>query len=132
MKVSISLKNSELKLPNINSLKKLLSKYFIFFLLIFSFSIPAQKSNDLKTPPKNKDAKEAEKSKREIRKEERKEWKERRKLEKEEQKMIKAYHKRIQTKTVLKRMKKSKQKAQMNNENKREFFLKRWFSKKKR
>ena len=83
---------------------------------------------DSKPQTKNK----SEKSKTELRREERKEWKERRKQEKEEQKAIKAYHKRIQTKTVLKRMKRSKHTAIMNNENKREFFLIRWFAKKKK
>jgi hypothetical protein len=39
---------------------------------------------------------------------------------------------KIQTKAVQKRMKESKRKAKRHNENKREFFLKRWFTKKHR
>lgn len=78
-----------------------------------------------------KPSKDVVKSKREIRKEERKESKERRKREKEERKAIKAYHKRLQTKQVYKRMKKSRKKATFYNEHKREFFLVRWFKKKK-
>ena len=46
-------------------------------------------------------------------------------------KIIKKYQK-IQTKEVRKRMKKSKRKANRINENKREFFLTRWFRPKHR
>jgi hypothetical protein len=66
-----------------------------------------------------------------IRKQRRKESREKRKLEKEERKKIKEHHKRIQTKNVQKRMKKSRKAAMRSNENRREFFLKRWFTKKK-
>lgn len=110
-------------------MKSTFSKYFILIFVILTFSITAQQPPGNSTPA-SKDP--GEKTRREIRKQERKEWKERRKLEREEQKAIKAYHKRIQTKTVLKRMKRSKRTAIMNNENKREFFLKRWFTKKKK
>jgi hypothetical protein len=41
-------------------------------------------------------------------------------------------HEKLQTKEVRKRMKKSKQTAAANNAHKREFFLKRWFTKKHR
>ena len=66
-----------------------------------------------------------------IRKQRRKAAREKRKLEKEEQKKIKKHHKRIQTKKVQKRMKKSRKQSVRNNENRREFFLKRWFTKKR-
>lgn len=46
-------------------------------------------------------------------------------------KEVKAHHKKLQNKKVLKRMNKSKRKAKLNNEHKREFFLIRWFSKKR-
>ena len=65
-----------------------------------------------------------------IRKQKRKAAKERKKLEKEERKKIREHHKRIQTKDVQKRMKKSRKSALRNNDNKREFFMKRWFTKK--
>ena len=51
--------------------------------------------------------------------------------EKLEKKIIKKYQK-IQTKEVRKRMKQSKRKANRVNENRREFFLIRWFSPKHR
>lgn len=63
---------------------------------------------------------------------ERKEARERRRKERAERKAVKAYHKRLQTKKVRKRMKRSKHRATLNNENRREFFLKRWFQKKKK
>lgn len=67
-----------------------------------------------------------------IEREERKEAREKRKMGKLEKKMIKKHHKKLQDKKTYKKMKKSKKKAQMYNENKREFFLKRWFKNKKK
>lgn len=67
-----------------------------------------------------------------IEREERKEAREERKLRRLEKKMIKKHHKKLQDKNTYKRMKKSRKKAAMYNENKREFFLKRWFKNKKK
>lgn len=69
-------------------------------------------------------------SERKKRKAIRKEAQEQRRKERAERKAIKAYHKRLQTKTVRKRMKRNRAKAQRINDNKREFFLKRWFTRK--
>lgn len=69
-------------------------------------------------------------SERKKRKAARKEAREQRRKERAERKAIKAYHKRLQTKTVRKRMKRNRSKAQRINDNKREFFLKRWFARK--
>ena len=55
-------------------------------------------------------------------------WKEQRRNERAEKKKIKE-HSKIQSKKVRRRTKKDKQKAERVNQNKREFFLKRWFSK---
>lgn len=63
------------------------------------------------------------------RKEGRRVFKENRRIKRDEAKKIKQHHKRLQTKEVRKRMKKDKKKSQRIKENKREFFLKRWFSK---
>lgn len=71
-------------------------------------------------------------SERKLRKALRKESREKRRKERAERKAIKKYHKRLQTKKVRKRMKKSKHTATLHNENRREFFLKRWFKKKKK
>jgi hypothetical protein len=71
-------------------------------------------------------------SERKKRKAARKEAREQRRKERAERKAIKAYHKRLQTKTVRKRMKSNRSKSKRINENKREFFLKRWFAKKKK
>ena len=54
-----------------------------------------------------------------------------RKQKKIHDKEVKAYHKKLQTKKVRKQMKKDKRKAGLNNDRKQEFFLIRWFSKKK-
>lgn len=67
-----------------------------------------------------------------IEREKRKEEKEQRKLRRLEKKMIKNHHKKLQDKKTYKRMKKSRKKATMYNENKREFFLKRWFKNKRK
>jgi len=99
---------------------------YLLTLLLFCFTISVFSQDK---PPANK---KAEASKREIRKRERKEYKERKRKEKQERKAIKAHHKRLQTKAVRKRMKRSKKRATLHNENRREFFLKRWFKKKKK
>ena len=67
-----------------------------------------------------------------IEREERKEMHEERKFERLEKKVIRKHHKKLQDKKTYKRMKKSRQKANMYNENKREFFLKRWFKTKRK
>ncbi len=91
--------------------------------LLFVFDAAAQNRG---TGPKEPSAKEEIS----IRKQQRRQSREKRKLEKAEKKKIKEHHKKLQTKKVQKRMKKSRKKALRNNENKREFFLKRWFTKK--
>lgn len=80
------------------------------------------------TGPKEKSLKHEIKSNKRLRQEKR----EKRKMEKAEQKAIKKHHKRIQTKTVQKRMKASRKKSKRINNNEREFFLKRWFQKLRR
>jgi Ni/Co efflux regulator RcnB len=59
-------------------------------------------------------------------------WKENRKIEMEHKKMVKEHHKRIQTKGTRKRMKEEKRKSDRYRENKREFFIVRWFKNRKR
>jgi hypothetical protein len=72
------------------------------------------------------------KSERKVRRELRAEAKEKRRKERAEKKAIKEYHKRLQTKKVRKRMKTSRKTAIRNHDNKREFFVKRWFKKRKK
>jgi len=98
--------------------------YILFFLNFITFSYAQDKG----TGPKEKSFK----TERKLRKEERFEARERRRKERAEKKAIKAYHKRLQTKQVRKRMKRSKNKATLNNENRREFFIKRWLKKRKK
>lgn len=81
-----------------------------------------------KAGPVEKSFKEELKSDRQLRIEKR----EKRRQERAERKAIKNYHKRIQTKQVRKRMKRSRSIAIRNHDHKREFFIKRWFQKKKR
>lgn len=99
------------------------------FLLLFacSFVLPSF-SQEKGTGPREKTFKQELKTNRQLRKEAR----EKRKIRKAEKKAIKKYHKRLQTKQVRKRMKASRKSAIRHNDNKREFFLKRWFKGKKR
>lgn len=108
-------------------MKTYIFKYFFACFFIFSLVSFSQNPPEQKSPTKG-----AEQNKRAIRKAEKKEAKERRKIEREERKAIKAYHKRLQTKIVRKRMKKSRKKAIMNNEHRRESWIKRWFKKRKK
>src|SRR5687767_11570047 len=86
------------------------------------FLLPAY-SQEKGTGPKEKSFKQELKTNKQIRREAR----EKRKLERAEKKAVKKHHKRIQTKKVRKRMKESRKTAVRHNENKREFFIKRWF-----
>jgi hypothetical protein len=56
-----------------------------------------------------------------------KKWKEQRKMEKEHKKAVKQHHKRLQTKKTRKEMRKERRKGEKMRQNKREFFLVRWF-----
>jgi hypothetical protein len=80
------------------------------------------------TGPREKSFKQELKTNKQVRKEAR----EKRRMERAEKKAIKKYHKRLQTKQVRKRMKSSKRAGYLHNNNKKEFFLKRWFKSKKR
>ena len=101
-------------------LRFILSLVFVCFIQNTS---PAQESGG---PPK-KD--QTIKSKRKLRKADKKKWKEDRAAKRAEEKKIKAHHKRIQTKEVRKRMKRSKGKSQAIRANKREPLIKRLFNK---
>jgi hypothetical protein len=102
-------------------------KALIFFIFCAGVSLP-NFSQEKNAGPKEKSIK----SERKVRRELRKEAKEKRRKERAERKAIKKYHKRLQTKKVRKRMKASKKTAIRNNEHKRDFFIKRWFKKKKK
>jgi hypothetical protein len=95
----------------------------LFFVTGFLFPVFSQS-----TGPKEKSFKQELKSNKQMRREAR----EKRRLERAERKAVKKHHKRIQTKKVRKQMRESRKTAIRNNENKREFFLKRWFKRKKR
>jgi len=102
-----------------------LNKIFFLVLSIFSFAFSAVSQE---RGGKEKSIK----SERKVRKELRREAIEKRRKERAERKAIKKYHKRLQTSKVRKRMKASKKSATRYNQNKREFFIIRWFKKKKR
>jgi len=101
-------------------LRFILSLVFVCFI---QNTCPAQENGG---PPK-KD--QTIKSKRKLRKADKKKWKEDRAAKRAEEKKIKAHHKRIQTKEVRKRMKRSKGKSQAIRANKRESLIKRLFNK---
>ena len=100
---------------------------FIFTLLLQNVSIAQESGGKSEAPKKDQSFK----SKRKLRKADKKEWKEKRRNERAEKKKIRDYHKRIQTKDVRKRMKRSKGKAIRNNAHQREPFFKRLFQKKR-
>jgi hypothetical protein len=56
-----------------------------------------------------------------------KQWKQDRKKKHDKDKSLRSYQKRTQTKDTRKRMRNSRHQAELNNEHKREFFVKRWF-----
>ncbi|MEI8136068.1 MAG: hypothetical protein WCH21_01960 [Bacteroidota bacterium] len=101
-------------------------KIIIYLFLLLSF-LPYF-SQEKGTGPKEKSVS----SQSKILKKDRIEAREKRRKERAERKAIKKYHKRLQTKQVRKRMKKSKSRSVLNNENKREPFFKRLLKKKKR
>jgi hypothetical protein len=90
----------------------------IFFFPMFGFSQEAASKKEQQQEPKSSWAQ---------RREGKKQWKEQRKNDFEEKKKIKDHAKRLQTKKTLRRMKDDKNKAERNNANKKEFFLKRWY-----
>lgn len=104
---------------------KILKYFFAFFILSFVIVAHAQEN---KTDADKKGT--SLKSEREKRRSDKKKWKEERRRKRAEEKMIRDHHKRIQTKEVNKRMRRSQRKAKRINENRREFFLIRWFSRK--
>jgi hypothetical protein len=87
----------------------------LFFLPIIGISQEAPPPN--KAPASSKAQRKAAKQK----------WKEQRQIEREQKKAIKEHHKRLQTKSTLKRMNKNRMKGERMRDNKREFFLIRWF-----
>jgi hypothetical protein len=103
-------------------------KKIIYFTIIFCISFSTYSQEKKGTGPKEKSARSQLQSERNLRKEAR----ENRRKERAERKAIKAYHKRLQTKKVRKRMKRSKHKATLHNENRRDNFFKRLFKKKKK
>lgn len=95
-------------------------KSFISILIVLlPFISSAQEIGSQQALPKTKTERRMEKKK----------WQKERKLKFAEEKKLKN-HRKIQTKAVQKRMKKNKKKSERINENKREFFLQRWFSRK--
>lgn len=102
---------------------------FIFISALFiSFPCLSQEGGGKADVPKHE---KSFKSKRKLAKADRKAAREKRKEEKAEQKKIREHHKRIQTKEVRKRMKRSKGKAIRNNTHQREPFFQRLFQKKR-
>ena len=97
----------------------------LLLFIAFNFSIYSQEKG---TGPREKSIKMELKSNRKMRFEKR----ELRRKERAERKAIKAHHKKLQTKKVRKRMKQSRKAAMRHNDNRREFFITRWFKNKKR
>jgi len=103
----------------LKSIARKIALLFIVLMPVFSFS---QEAKTEKAPATTKAQRKKAKQK----------WKEDRKIEMEHKKMVKEHHKRLQTKETRKRMKQEKKKSDKYRENKREFFLVRWFKNRKR
>jgi hypothetical protein len=107
--------------------------YLRTIILLILLSVPVvnfAQNGDASSSTENQSSK-APAGSREQRREDRKKWKADRKKKHEEEKAIKEYQKRIQDKPTRKRMKETRHKAELSNEHKQEFFLKRWFTRKK-
>lgn len=100
----------------------------IFILAFFLKNVCIAQESKGGDPPKHE---KSIKSKRKLRKADKKKWKEERRNKRAEEKKIRNHHKRIQTKSVRKRMKGNKGKAIRNNAHQREPFFKRLFQKKR-
>jgi hypothetical protein len=98
-------------------------RFFLSFIVLCFLQIKCY-SQEGSSPPKKEQSL---KSKRKIRKADKKKWKEERAIKRAEEKNKEAYHKRVQTKAVYKRMKQSRAKSNSIRTNKRDPFYKRWF-----
>lgn len=110
-----------------DNLKRALKKSALIIFLLITVSIGNAQNSPSKPDVPKKD--QSIKSKRKQRQADKKEWKEERKRKKAEEKMIRDHHKRIQTKEVRKRMKRSKKTALRNHDHKRKPLFERIFSK---
>ncbi len=106
--------SSKIKIIDLKNLSKKIIVLFICFLPMVAV---CQETKTEKAPQTSKAQKKKAKQK----------WKEDRKMEMEHAKIVKQHHKRLQTKETRKRMKQEKKKSNKLRENKREFFLIRWF-----
>ena len=102
-------------------------KIILFLLFVFSVPVFSQTGGDSGAEKKNDVANAKAK-----RKKNKTEWKAKHKTERADKKAVKAHEKRLQTKNTRKRMRQDRHKAAMHNQNKREFFLVRWFKPKPR
>lgn len=100
---------------------------FLYAILFFTFISPYF-SQEKTNAPREKTFREELK----LNKKRKKEQREKKRVEKLQNKAIKKYHKRLQTKKVRKRMKQTKNKSNLYNDNKSEFFMIKWFKKKTR
>ena len=105
--------------------------YLFLFVALLVFGPRLQAQDAGSAAPATQQNKQAPLSKRAQYKKGRAEWKEQRRLERENKAKIKEHDKRIQTKKTRKQMRETRRKANLVNGNKREFFLIRWFKKKK-
>ena len=92
--------------------------FLAFLLPIFS---PAQNKATPKAPASSKVQRQLA----------RKKWKDERRIKRDGEKNIKEHHKRIQTKETRRKMRRDKAKSKQLHDNKKPFFLKSWFSKKR-
>lgn len=98
-------------------------KHIVFFCAVFFITASASAQELKVTFPRAKSFKEEQIAYKKARTEERQQ----RQYSREERKAVKAYHKKLQTKAVRKRMKQNRKKAERNHFNKKEPRILRWF-----
>ena len=110
-------------------IKQVMPKMLLMCLLWLPIHTIAQTSAPASKSSANASKKEEPKSSRAARREGRKQWWEQRRNERAEKKKVSDHAKKLQTKKVLKRMKKDRKIAERHTQNKRAPFYERWFKK---
>jgi hypothetical protein len=108
-----------------------MARYIRIVILILGFYLAAPVASRAQDGSTNTESSIATSGGRAQRRDARRKWKAERRKKHNSDKSLKNYKKRTQTKETRKRMKADLKKANLNNEHKREFFLKRWFNKKR-
>ncbi len=109
-----------------------IQKSLCIFLVLFLTALTPSFSQDGNNAEGGGDGPEKTETGKAARRKAKKEWKKQRKQEMSDAKAKKQYNKKHNSKKTRKRMKKNEKKAKRHNEHKKEFFITRWFKKKRK